>query len=672
MNKKLIAGLAAIALFCGSIPAYNAFLTETSISAGAEDADIAAFLKGYTSMDNKVSIAGDIPIAGRTYAQGIQFSGVSGTAYSVSYDVSEIGSLSFTAGHVDGSGSGTATLTVYLDGVKADEFDLTVTMRWKQFSVDTSAASDLRFEMTTGSNSFALVDFKLDGSGAENPCYVPNYSTPEAFLKRSFDYTYNTSTKTIAYSKSDQASGFSMNGRSYYQGLTFSGNSTESAVVSYNVENVDTLTFTIGHVDNASTNPATLNLYLDNVNAGSKKLSWNMLTEEYTLDVSDASVVRFEVTFSGSATYGLADFCMDGVSPEMPCTVPSYQTPEELLTQTFDACNGTFNKAYYYANSNQSSGFQMTGRNYYQGLTLTANSINPAYISCNVEKVDTISFTLGHVDDSGNGNGTISVYLDNVKAAEYELGMFSICQDVTMDVSDAKVLRFVLEATNTSTYGIGDVSINETPAAMLHTTPSYETVADFVKSCYNPIGTVGWYTEGTVTMGEQNYTNAVTMKKYTSDLSSVSFNTENVNSLAFLIGYVNGTAVDGTLKIYKDNRLTDTITLTSNTEITPYSFDTSDASTVTFQITASYMDTTYALADFKLNEEVTPTEPTPPTDEPSTEPTDLSETAENGTFGDINGDGVINAGDAADILQYAAYAGAGGTASLREFLDGQV
>ena len=121
MNKKLIAGLAAIALFCGSIPAYNAFLTETSISASAEDADIAAFLKGYTSMDNKVSIAGDIPIAGRTYAQGIQFSGVSGTAYSVSYDVSEIGSLSFTAGHVDGSGSGTATLTVYLDGVKADE-----------------------------------------------------------------------------------------------------------------------------------------------------------------------------------------------------------------------------------------------------------------------------------------------------------------------------------------------------------------------------------------------------------------------------------------------------------------------------------------------------------------------------------------------------------------------
>ena len=100
MNKKLIAGLAAITLFCASVPVYSAFLNASSISVGAEEADIAAFLKGYTSMDNKVSIVGDIPIAGRTYAQGIRFSGVSGTAYSVSYDVSEIGSLSFTAGHV--------------------------------------------------------------------------------------------------------------------------------------------------------------------------------------------------------------------------------------------------------------------------------------------------------------------------------------------------------------------------------------------------------------------------------------------------------------------------------------------------------------------------------------------------------------------------------------------
>ena len=38
---------------------------------------------------------------------------------------------------------------------------------------------------------------------------------------------------------------------------------------------------------------------------------------------------------------------------------------------------------------------------------------------------------------------------------------------------------------------------------------------------------------------------------------------------------------------------------------------------------------------------------------------------------DINGDGFINAADATGILQYAAYAGAGGTASLREFLAGQ-
>ena len=241
--------------------------------------------------------------------------------------------------------------------------------------------------------------------------------------------------------------------------------------------------------------------------------------------------------------------------------------------------------------------------------------------------------------------------------------MHSLCQDVTIDTSSAKVIRFVLETTGRSAYGIGDIAIDSTPAAMLHDTPSQETAADFVKSHYNCIGNVGWYTKGTVTLGEQDYTNAVTMKKYTSDLSSVSFNTENVDSLAFLIGYVDGTAGDGTLKIYKNNQLADTIELTSDMEVMPYSFDTSDASSVTFQIMASYMDSTYALADFKLNAEVTPTEPT----EPSTDPTETQEEL----FGDINGDGFINAADATGILQYAAYAGAGGTASLREFLAGQ-
>lgn len=40
-------------------------------------------------------------------------------------------------------------------------------------------------------------------------------------------------------------------------------------------------------------------------------------------------------------------------------------------------------------------------------------------------------------------------------------------------------------------------------------------------------------------------------------------------------------------------------------------------------------------------------------------------------FGDINGDGAINALDAASILQYAAYAGAGGKLDLKGFLNGE-
>ncbi len=52
--------------------------------------------------------------------------------------------------------------------------------------------------------------------------------------------------------------------------------------------------------------------------------------------------------------------------------------------------------------------------------------------------------------------------------------------------------------------------------------------------------------------------------------------------------------------------------------------------------------------------------------------TQLAVTADSAElFGDINGDGAINALDAAGILQYAAYVGAGGTLDLKGFLNGE-
>ena len=658
MNKKVIAGLAALALFCGSVPAYNAFLNRASISASAVETNISEFLNGYTSKDNKTSISKEIQIAGRTYAQGIVFSGFSNDAFSVTYDVSAIKSLGFTAGHVDGSGSGSNTLIVYLDDVKSEEIDLTSTMRTKDFTIDTSSASAIRLEMKSVGNSYALVDFKLDKAGSANPYYVPTYSTPEAFLKRSFDASNSVTVKTSAYTRSDQSSSFSINGRKHYQGLTFTGYSNDTAAASYNVENVKTMSFTAGHVDNSDKSSATLHIYLDNVEAETKKLTWSMAAEDITLDVSDASVVRFEVTFGGNSTYALADFTVDGTAPEMAYTTPSYESPEEFLKSCYDGTNSVTNNVYYYAKSDQASSFQMGGRSYYQGLKFSGYSGDTGHISFNVENLETVSFTLGHIDDSGSDSGTVTAYLDGKKAAEYKISRNSLWQEVTLDVKEASILWIEVSYNGNSAFGVGDFRIDSTKAEIPHTVPTYDSAEKLIRSGYNYNKTVYLYTDDTIKIADEEHS-GISLGSYPTDLPCVTYNVETVDSLTFTLGYPDGAdQSSGTLQIFKNNKLVDEVAVTPNMGTATYALDTSDASTISlyFKIN-SY--TTLALVDYKLNEKIT----TPGLGEKI--PT---ESADTGLFGDINGDGAINAKDANEILRYAAYVGTGGSMTLREYV----
>ena len=56
------------------------------------------------------------------------------------------------------------------------------------------------------------------------------------------------------------------------------------------------------------------------------------------------------------------------------------------------------------------------------------------------------------------------------------------------------------------------------------------------------------------------------------------------------------------------------------------------------------------------------------TDEPEEQEYNANEQSTDIMYGDVNSDGLIDATDASDILQFYAYTSTGGTASLSEFL----
>lgn len=412
---------------------------------------------------------------------------------------------------------------------------------------------------------------------------------------------YDTKNMTV-YNGTSSTKSFQMNGRTYYQGLTFSG-SDRYSYATFNTENINTLSFTIGHVDGTTLAGATLTIYLDDKGEDEISLSSLMNLQDYTLDVSGASSVRFYFDCSNytNKTYALADFKVDGAALDNSFQVPTYDSSEIFLKSGFNANNVTS-----YDGTSSTKSFNMNGRTYYQGLVFKGSD-RYSYAQFNVEDVDTMSFTIGHVDGTTLAGATLTIYLDGKGEDEIALSSLMNLQEYTLDVSDASVIRFYFDCSNYTdkSYALADFSIDSKSVNKEHDTPLYDSSEGFLKSGFNASNVTSYdgssktksfnmngrtYYQGLVFKGSDRY-------------SYAQFNVENVDSLSFTIGHVDGTTLAGaTLTIYLDGKGEDEIALSSLMGLQEYSLDVSGASVVRFYFDCSnYTDKSYALADFSID-----------------------------------------------------------------------
>ena len=130
----------------------------------------------------------------------------------------------------------------------------------------------------------------------------------------------------------EYALSFKMNGRTYYQGLMFSGgasyNTTNDSLVSLNVENYKTLKFTAGHIDNTTRKDASVTVYRDNVRDETATIEVNrtMKLKDFTLDVGDTKVLRFYVERGEDSAFAFADFSADAKECAVKHTVAEATT----------------------------------------------------------------------------------------------------------------------------------------------------------------------------------------------------------------------------------------------------------------------------------------------------------------------------------------------------------
>lgn len=248
---------------------------------------------------------------GRTYYQGIIFGdGRYNSGAELSFNVEGISKLSFSLGHVDNSDSASTEISVYVDNILEDKFVLSQNSDILQYDLDVSDAKTVRIHKTGSRSRYAIADISYD-----------------AFRISSYD---GISSATF----------FKMNGRTYYQGVTFSGSWNQNASVSYNVENLYSVSFKIGHIDGSGDNSGIMTIFHNGSEIGNIELTPSMATQTLTIETYDLSTIRFVTNFENSASYGIADFSVVEAEKRVESDLPLPPEPPVIIVlPTADAAD---------------------------------------------------------------------------------------------------------------------------------------------------------------------------------------------------------------------------------------------------------------------------------------------------------------------------------------------
>ena len=696
--KRIAAGLIAGAVICGSTGVYPyaamnyAAAAETADKAETEEKEEAltaeSFLAdGYDAKNATIYSDGSktFNMNGRTYSNGVVFSGqysYQASTATISYNTEDISSLSWVWGHLDNTSMTGATVSIYYDDVLMEKYALSSDMLQQEYSVDVSEVSVFKISVAFDRDAkYAMADVTVDDMRPATSPKVPEYKSIASFTGSSYNYrNYST------FSAVSDLEASRINGRYYYQGIIFNGQysyQTSQAVANFNTENVNSISCLWGHIDNTSMTNATVSVYHDNVLTDKFALSSTMPITPYTVDVSATAELRFVIDFDRDAKFAMTDITIDSVKTAKTGKAPTYKTPEMFISDGYNRVNTS-----YFSAVSDLEAKRVNGRYYYQGLIFSgaySYTSSNSIIDFNVENIDSISGTLGHVDNTAMTNAVLSVYKDGVLTEKVELSCHILPQKITVDTKDCKNLRLSVAHEENAKFVLADISMNDTEAKKTHTVPDYKDSKAFVTSAFDAYNTSSFNLvselDAYTINGEKCYNGILFsgVYSYAPSTSSVNFNTENINSISWTWGHVdNSPLTNAKASIYIDRVLVEEIELTSGMTPQKQVLDVSDASRLRI-IVKHDENAKYVLKDIEISDEIIEVK-VPLGDvnfdgavnsvDASLVLAEYAAISTNGTLkydekankaADVNKDEVIDSSDASLVLAYYAYTSTGGT-----------
>lgn len=599
----------------------------------ADSSDEAAFLGSAISAENVTVYDGSdssntFTMMGKDYSQGLV---LSDKGYydgcSISFSAEGLTSVSFSLGHIDNSGIDGASLNIYLDDTLVETLECTYKMPVMEHTVTTYNAASITFELVDPANSgyndacYGMGNIYLDDDSSGIIDDSPVYENAASFMNSAFD---NRGEKVAVYDGSKGYNQYVMMGRTYTQGFVLSDEGYyDTCGMSFNTENVDSISFTLGHLDNSGIDGANLNVYHDNTLVESIECSYTMPVQEVTINTSDSDMIRFELVDPANSGWNDACYCMgnvyiNGDSESLVTDDVTYENAAAFINSAFDNIEA---KVTSYDGSKSYNQYVMMGRTYTQGLVLSDDGYyDTCAVSFNTENVESISFTLGHLDNSGVDGASLKVYHDNVPIETIECKYTMVPQDVTIDTADASIVRFEIadpanSGWNDACYCMANIFINGNSEELVTESVTYEDTADFLNSSFDNInGKITIY-DGTdpligFDMGENTYIQGMVLSDsgyY--NTCGISWNVENISSMVFTLGHADADGRDGaSLRIYKDDVLEYEVDCKAKMENRYFWFDCSDTSRLRIELAdpanSGWNDAVYALSNIVLNDSI--------------------------------------------------------------------
>lgn len=268
---------------------------------------------------------------------------------------------------------------------------------------------------------------------------------------------------------------FTMAGTKYSYGMAKDGYGTMYAEF-YLGEQVSSVSFVLGHLDNQYQDKGTFKLYLD------EKLQENF-TKDLTYDMSNQTVTvntmgkkHLEVVITGNdARYGMGNITMSsGHTYEAEVTKVATVTDSGSVTYTCKDCGDAYYETIpartncvdylspyqtarmkeYKEEMGSTSYVKCMGDKKYRCLKKDSYGTADALYSLNGD-YKSITFMIGHVDADYLDNGTLNIYVDGNQIKQESLYQNMLSKEITIDTTNVTQLKLEITG-NDARYVIYD------------------------------------------------------------------------------------------------------------------------------------------------------------------------------------------------------------------------